>query len=338
MVSAHPAFFASQVVFFVWGAILLGFFVKCLVDEVTLKGWHTSRTAWSCFLCVSSTIFVIDQLDPRTALGLYPPQALKLIEWSALIALTQSIAFAGYVYMAAMYQRNMGSVPPFLRNFWFCFNVVFSVTHLVLGIIGSATDTSLWYGISETLLVIQEIAITTVLNVSIYKLSTYLRQLSQEINVIGGTATNYSTALRKMFSVGVYITAITTAACIFELAAPGHAVDNLSRPNAPILYVTATFSGQSLIYPVLACFLHSLLLYMIRRPQPKSEKNTKESDSGGTRPSTASSWRPSVAAVKPPSVVVDVADAGALPEACDSPSSVVETNDSQLGGDIIIVP
>jgi len=310
-----PAFFASQIIFFVWAAVLLAFFVKSLVDEVTLKGWRTSRTVWSCCLCVSSSIFVIDQLDPRTILGVFPPQLLKFIEWIEVITLTQSIAFAGYVYMVAMYQRNMGSVPALLRNFWLGFNVTFSLAHLILGLIGSVTDKVLWFGVSEALLVVQQLAISAVLNVAIFKLSGYLHQLTQDRTILGGTGTNYSVALRKMCFVSVYTVVIAMMACVFELAAPGHAVDNLSHPNATIFYINSTFSGLALVYPALVCFAHSLLLYMIRRPQPNSEKNTKESGSGGPRPSTTSGWRPSIGYSLP--------EAHALPaehtpqEACD---------------------
>jgi len=325
---ADPAFFASQIVFFVWAAVLLAFFVKCLVEEVNLKGWHSSRTLWSCCLCVSSTIFVIDQLDPRAILGIYPPQLLKFIEWTEVIALTQSIAFAGYVYMGAMYQRNMGSVPAFLRNYWLGFNAAFSFTHLVLGVIGAVTNTVLWFGVSELLLVVQEVVIATVLNVSISKLSGYLRQLTQEMNTLGGTPTNYGAALRKMLIVGVYTSVITIAACAFEIAAPGHAADNLSHPFTPIFYNNSKFSALTLVYPALVCCLHSLCLYMIRRPQPKSEKPTKESGSAVTRPSTAS--------VVNPIVVVDVPGTSNTTPPQAVKSVVVDTNDSQPC-DIVVV-
>jgi len=330
---ADPAFFASQVIFFVWAAVLTGFFVKCLMDEVSLEAWRTSRTVWSCCLCVSSTIFVIDQLDPRAILGLYPSQLVKFIEWAEIVAAMQSVAFAGYVYMTAMYRRNMGSVPAFLRNFWLGFNLVFSLTHLVLGAIGAATDNVLWFGISEALLVVQEVAIVAVLNVSIAKLSRYLRQLTQEVTSVGGTATNYGTALRKMSFVGVITVGIAIIACIFEIAAPGHIVDNLSHPGAPIFYINSQVSAQTLVFPALICVLHSLLLYMIRRPRSKSETTTKESSSAARQPS-GSVWRPSVAGKS--LVTVDVAGANSLPSACDSPS---DTRDSQPGAcDIVIVP
>jgi len=280
---------------------------------------------WSCCLCVSSTIFVIDQLDPRAILGLFPSQLLKFIEWTETIAITQSIAFAGYVYMTAMYQRNMGSVPAFLRNYWLGFNVLFSLTHLVLGSIGAATDNVLWFGVSEALLVVQEVAIAMVLVVSISKLSGYLGQLTQEITTLGGKPTNYGGALRKMRFVGVYTLVITILACVFEIAAPGHAADNLSHPNTPIVYKNSTFAALTLVYPGLVCLAHSLLLYMIRRPQPKSEKTTKESGSAA-RPSEAG-WRPSVVANSP----IVVVEAGA----CDSPSVTVDSNDSRTCGIVI---
>jgi len=132
-------------------------------------------------------------------LGLYSPQVLKLIDWASAITISQSVAYSGYMYMMVMYQRNTGSDPTFLRYFWLCFNVAFSLTHVVLSVIGSSINNLFWYGISEVCLAVQVLVIIVVLNVTLSRLSGYLRQLTQEKQAVGATATNFAPALERCF-------------------------------------------------------------------------------------------------------------------------------------------
>jgi hypothetical protein len=282
-----------------WGAILLGFFAKSLVDEVTLKGWKTPRAVWASSLCLSSTVFVIHYLDPRTILGLYPANILKLIESIEIITLASAFGFSGYMYLIALYQRNMNSVPKYLRNVWLLIMITFSVLHAVFSILGASTGNLYWFGVDGFILATHEMVMTAVLNYSIFKLGLYLHELNKEKSSLGAQSTNFHNALRKMTYVRVCSIMMTVFAVSYQILSPGSARDRVAKPFTPIFYDTSTFSGLTVIPALLACGLHSLLLYMLRRPQPKSggsSEKTKESTpqlqsrSSKTRPSTASSY------------------------------------------------
>jgi len=294
-----PIYFGTHAVFFLWGATLLGFFAKSLVDEVGLKGWKTPRAAWASFLVVSSSVFVINYLDPRSILGLYPANLLKGIEWIVVITLASSFGFSGYMYLIALYQRNMSSVPKYLRNVWLVLMITFLSFHAVFSIIGASTGNLYWFGVDGFILAAHEILMTLVLNVSICKLGLYLHELNKEKSSLGSQSTNFQNALRKMTYVRVGSIMMTVFAVSFQVLSPGSVRDRVAKPFTPIIYDNSTFQGMNIISPLLACGLHSLLLYMVRRPQPKSgasSERTKESTpklqsrSSKTRPSTASSY------------------------------------------------
>jgi len=193
--------------------------------------------------------------------------------------------------MMVMYQRNMGSNPTFLRNFWLFFNVAFSLTHAVLSVIGGATNNLFWFGVSDVCLAVQIFGLILVLNITTSRLSGYLRKLTQEKDALGGTATNFGPALRKMMWVRIYMIAILILVMLYLIAGPGGASSTLSKPSQPIFYDNATFTALNVVPPLLSCILHCTLLYMLRRPQPKSErptmKETKEVVSSSTRQSTS---------------------------------------------------
>jgi len=292
-----PIFYVAHVFFFVWGAILLGFFVNDLIAEVKLKGWTTPRAAWLICLCSSSTLFVLLQLDPRGILGLYPPAALKLLEWCVILSILQSFAITGYMYLIALYKRNMSPVPPFLRNNWLVFNVSFTLVHIVLAVTGAILGNMFWFGVDGLALVVHESSHILVLNVCICKLSQYLQRLTQEQSSIGAINTNFSTALTKMLYVRVGSIVIALLAFMYQLFEPTDgAIGRISSLNTPIIqYDNSKFVASAVIGFLIAAGLQCLLLYMLRRPQAKgsertSEKTTpKEMSASASHPSVASS-------------------------------------------------
>jgi len=273
-----PSYYAVHIVFFVWGAVLVVFFVQSLVEEVRVNGWTKPRCLWASCLCLSSACFVIQFLDPRTILGLYTPSALKFVESAAVITLASSFGLSGYMYLMALYQRNMHGVPKFVRNAWIILMGTFSVLHAIFSIIGASTGNLYWFGIHQFILALHEILMTTFLNVSICKLANYLKELNQEKNSLGSKGTNFSNALRKMMYVRVISILLTISAVCYQTLLPGAGKDKIAKPFTPILYDNRVFNGMTLIAPILFCTLHSLLLYMLRRPQQKSEKSSKSSE------------------------------------------------------------
>jgi len=300
MGETDPIYYGTHVLFFVVAAVLFGFFVKCLIDEVGIKGWKTNRALWACCLCLSSGVFVLNMLDPRAALGLYPPNILKLIDWVEVITLASSFAFTGYMYLVALYQRNMNAVPTHMRNAWLALMITFSLVHAVLSVIGVSTGNLYWFGVDGFILATHEILMTCFLNFSICKLSLYLHELNKEKETLGAPSSNFQTALRKMMYVRVGSIMMTIFAVGFQTVSPGSSVSKISKPFTPITYDNATFSIMNMISPCLITGLHVLILYMMRRPQSKSassSEKTKESTpklpsrtSRTTRPSTASSY------------------------------------------------
>jgi hypothetical protein len=277
------SFYIFQIVFFVWGAVLLGAFVKCLIDEVKPNGWRTARAVWSYCLFASSTVFVITYLDPRTLLGLYSVHVVNVLVWFEVLTLSQSIAFAAYMYLSALYRRNVGSVPPLLRGSYLWFNIGCSLAHAVLSLVGAATDNMFWLGVSELFLVVQETVIILVLHVSLCKLARYLQSLTQAQTAVGAKFIDFKDVLRKMCWVRVSTIIFYLFACIYEIALPGQAMDRLSKPHTPFSIDNSSFQIIFLASPLMVCILHCIILYMMLRPQSKSEKSsrtpTKESSS-----------------------------------------------------------
>jgi len=141
---------------------------------------------------------------------------------------------------------------------------------------------------------------TTLLNYSICRLGHYLHELNKEKSSLGASQTaNFQNALRKMNYVRFGSIMMTIFAVSYQVGAPGSAGEKMSKPFTPIFYDNTKFNVLVIISPTLCCLLHSLMLYMVRRPQPKSggssekTKGSKESTPGPqsrTRPSTASSY------------------------------------------------
>jgi len=289
MVQVDTIYYLPQTLFFVWGAVLFGFFVKSLTDEVGSCGWATARCLWAGCLCLSSVVFVLNMLDPRTILGLYPASALKFIEWAEIVTLSQSFAFSGYVYLMALYQRNVNTVPRFLRNYWLGINLSFSLLHLILSLVGASTSNLYWFGVDSVALVVQEILMMVVVNISSCKLARYLHELAPERSSIDtATTSNVESVLKKMWWIRMSSIFITIFAALFQFFAPGGALDCLAKPFNPIVYDNTKFQGVSIIVPMVTCVLHSVLLSMLRRPQFKSEKLATSSSMSTPRSSRAS--------------------------------------------------
>jgi len=298
MVVVDPVYYVVQVLLFVWNAVLLGFFLKDLIVEVTSKGWGTPRTAWLICLCFSSTVFAILHLDPRGILGMYPPAAIVILEWSVILSVLNSFAFSAYMYLIAIYQRNMTSVPACLRNYWLVFNVAFFILHIVLSATGAILGNMFWFGVDGFALVVHELSHILVLNVCICKLARYLQHLTQERKTLGATETDFSSALRKMMYVRVGSIFFFLLAFLYEIFAPGNgALDRISAPNTHIMpYDNAVFTWSTNIGIFLVILIQSLLLYILRRPRAKgSERTSERTQKDSTKEiSSSSSSRPSV--------------------------------------------
>jgi hypothetical protein len=294
--AVDPSYYVSHVFFFVYGAVLLGLFIKSLRDEVAVKGWRTPRCLWCVLLTTSAFIFVINQLDPRGILGLYPTVAVKVIEYTEIIVLSNSFAFTGYVYLIALYRRNMSDVHPWLRSFWLIFNVGCSLLHAIFLCIATVTNNQFWLGVDGFVLVAQEITMTAVLNLGVWKLSRYLYQLMQEKQTLGSEGSNFSNTFRKMRWVHFVTLAVTVAAVSYQLFSPGAAITRISKPFTPIFLDNTVFSLLTVISPTLVCTLLSIMLYSLRRPQSKNEKTSERSTkelSSSTKELSSSPGRPS---------------------------------------------
>jgi len=197
-----------------------------------------------------------------------------------------------------VYQRNTHSVPKFLRNWWLGLILGFSLVHLIFASIGASTSNLYWFGVDSIILVVEEVLMTTVLNTCICKLARYLKDLTQEKGTLGATGSNFEAAVRKMWWVRIGSILLTIFAASFQIASPGATLDRMAKPYTPIIYDNAKFNPVTIVTGLLACGLHSLLLYMLRRPQPKSERasqktTTIETSSTSTPPRPSRSSRPS---------------------------------------------
>jgi len=203
--------------------------------------------------------------------------------------------------------------------------VTFILLQAIFSTIGASTGNLFWFGIDQFIVSLQVILMTLLLNVSICKLTNYLKQLNQEQNSLGTTGTNFRSAMRKMLYVRVISISLTIIVFSYSIFAPGGAKDRTATPFTPIVIDNRTFAGQSLVTPTMICLIHSMLLYMLRRPQSKSEKSSKS----GEKPTEISSARlselavsatsPTTAPMKTESPVIASSDimAGDIPTVID---------------------
>jgi len=278
----------------------LDFFLKHLIAEVAAKGWRTPRTAWLISLCTSSSIFVTLQLDPRGILGIFSVPAIKLLEWCVIVSLLVSCAFGAYMYLIALYQRNTTTVPPFLRINWFVYNALFTVLHFALSLTATILENKFWFGIDGIALVFHEASHILVLNVCIFKLSRYLHHLTQERSSLGAVDANFSSALRKMLYVRIGSIIFAIIVFVYQIFTSDGILDRVSKPYSPFTpYDNTIFVFSSILGFLLVALLHTLLLYVLRRPQAKGSERTSERTPSKKELSTkeissSSSSRPSV--------------------------------------------
>jgi len=281
LMEINPLWYAYQVVFFVLGAVIFGYVLRCMISEAA-NGLRSIRFAWAICLCISSGLFVLLFLDPRGALGLYPFPVIKLIEWAEILSLDNSLAFAGYTYMVAAYRRNRKSVPEYVRTCSIVGSILGTLVHVVLSVVGAATGNLYWFGVDAVVLVIQECLQLLVINVTLHTLSAYLKSLTQEKSTLGVVGTDFNSTLKKMMRVRVMSGLSVACGILIQIALPGiGALERLARPYSPIFVDNTVFVPTQCLSPLGVCGLNCLFLYIIKRPQSDSEKSSMQ------RPTTA---------------------------------------------------
>jgi hypothetical protein len=273
--AVDPIYYVLQILFFVWGAVLLGFFGKGLVDELKAHSWLAPRGLWLTCLCCAVGFFVILQFDPRGILEIYSPNWIKFLEWVTLVALLDAFAFTAYMYLIVLYRQQMSSVPEGIRNMWLSVNCGFSVLHLLIAFIGSASNNIFWFAVDSLVLVLHEAILVIVLNVSICKLSQGLRRQTLEIGAVG-TTSNFKSALRKIWYLRIIVTVVAIVAGIYQLFDPGNAIDRLTWGSQIKHYDNSKFSSVSLVSPLGSTGLYTLLLYMSRRPGDANASHSRK--------------------------------------------------------------
>lgn len=277
-----PAFYVCQIVFFVWAAVLLGCFIKAVIDEVAIHGWTRSgwflspRIIWLLCLCTTAGLFMVTQFDPRGALGIFNTPILKFVEWMTLVSLLVSIALTAYMYLIVMFRQNMNSMPKKARNFWFGLNLSFIFVHMIVSLIGSIGNNSRWYTADSVLLLVHEAILICVLYFACHKLAQGLRKQTNDVNAIGDSS-NFNAALRKLCLVRIISIVVYAFATAFQLFIPSGLIDKLASPSATTEltpYQAYRFSPALLVTPILELGLLSFLLYMCQRPQEKNDKSS----------------------------------------------------------------
>lgn len=325
-------YYGLQAVFFVWTAVILGFFFQGLYVEVSTKSIYTPRSLWFICLCSSALLFLLLDLDPRGGLGLYPPAGLKFLEWITVVSVLVCVAITAYMYLIVLYKQTMSPVPPKLRNFWLVMNGGFSILHVCTSMTGAITNKLYWFGIDGILLAIHEIILVAVLNVGIYKLAKGLKLQTQQVAEINaGSASSqkfkgssFDSALKKMTYVRVLSIVAAAFIICFQILAPTGVIDRLTSFSAPIPgYDFSVWSTNYLASPGIHIAINMIFLYMSRRPQQRDSSQPSSVARSTEHKSRVSSVEPSPASQ-------DSSTSRTRPSLTSSRSPVASTLDIQL--------
>lgn len=262
----HPLVYVFQLVPFVWGSVLFGTFLYALRSEFLLNGFLvTPRFFWCSCLCVSSFIFILLQLDPLGALDMYPPPLIKFLEWVGTSLLLDSVSCALYLYLIVLYQQHLAQVPRLLFLMWSGINLTATFLVLLVCVIGSASNNYFWYGICIVIVIVHELLIAVLLNVSLSKITSILKTMSSD----GSNDPIFKAAIRKIRFVRLVCTSILCFVLGHQLFGSESFLELLAWGQPIPAYPIGEFVLDFWIPPILLCAVHTLLLYTLRRPQQK---------------------------------------------------------------------
>jgi len=217
-------------------------------------------------------MFVINNLDPRTILGIFPLLAEQFIDYLTSLLLLQAIACALYMYLLIVFQQTLTHVPTRLKQVWMGVNIALFVLEFLALLVGCSSNNLFWFGINDSILLpLHFLLMFIVWNVNLGKIVSCLNQSQGMIKV---NTDNLRGAIRKIMYLRILSVVISPLAIAYELGAFG-GYDRLVRWGEPITpFDNEHFSALQIVSPFLKGSTLALLLYALRRPTPKRASAT----------------------------------------------------------------
>lgn len=190
----------------------LGVFLQMLQAEVAQAGdWKVSpRKIYFVTLCVATSVFVLLQIDPYTALGIYPIQWQTFLGWFGTSLLVSAVCAALYLFVLVLYGQHHLEVPSCLTYSYFIANAAGITLVFISSMIGATTDNQFWFSITGWMIIIQELVITIGQTWSLTKVDLVLKSLEKN-------GFDYRTQRRKLLVFRIAIVAICIAAVTNQL-------------------------------------------------------------------------------------------------------------------------
>lgn len=251
--AVDPRYYVSHAIYFTLGAVLFGFFLFNLRKEVLLHGWSLApRCVWLSCLCCSSFGFVIIQLDPVGAMGMFSDPWQIFLGITDATLLVGSVCASSYIYLLISLRSD--SIPLFLARIWVACNVGAFVIIFVLSLTTAILNDMFWIVIGFYVLAIQEVCIFLGLAFMTYRTTKVLSSVKQ--------VTDYGTQLRKIWTVSICGTILIASAIANQLAGlPKISVAwNLPVPISEL----DTFQFRLIAADLMTLIAHMLLLLLVR--------------------------------------------------------------------------
>lgn len=261
MPAVDPLFYVVQVIYFTLAAILFGLFAIAHRKETVQNGWALSpRFMWLSCLCCSSSGFLIVQIDPVGALGIFSDPWQLFVGKVDATLLVGSVCASIYMYVLIDYKRD--SIPLLVTHVWLASNVGAFLLIFSFALTGAITDNNLWFVLCVLLLMLQEVFIFLGIVISVSKATRLLNSL--------GPVSDYRKQIRKLWLFLLSATIVIVAALINQgWSLPANFVEQWGKP-VPITR-WEVFQFRLVAGDLTSLLGHMILLYMLRPPKSQPQ-------------------------------------------------------------------
>lgn len=266
--AVDPLFYIPHVIYFTLGAILFGFFAQALRAEIDQRGWMISpRSLWISCMCCSSFGFLVVQLDPVGALGLFSEPWQIFLRQTDGTMLLVSFCSAIYMYVIVSYTKYKAKVPRVFAGVWAASNVASLFLVFVSELIGAITNNIFWFGIGMLTVILHELIIFLGMLISVHQVMKLLQDLEAK-------GSSFQLQRRKL-NIVRGVTTVLAVISIANLIFTGNISNQLMGWGQPVPVLKLDNFDFNLVQLDLMCVLaHACLLYILRRPRDDDSRST----------------------------------------------------------------
>jgi len=267
VVVVDPTCYIPHILFFCCGAIFFGLFLNALLSEHAEHGWVTSpRMVWFSSLTLSSFVFVLLQVDPYTALGIFPIGWQHFLAWFQTSLLITSVGATLYMFLIILYCRHQLLVPVLITRLYIFANIAANVFVFLISMVGAVTNNSFWFSVTGWAIVIQELAIFFGYTAALTKVDWLLAELERD-------GLDFKAQRRKLAILRFSTAALCLAAIASQLS--GAYTPLRMEWGAPVEpFDVRIFRIELMFGDFLSLIAMLILYYTLRRPKMARVKTT----------------------------------------------------------------